>query len=84
MKKSPFEKSCKYDYKNKCDCSEDDNCGCDFPNNMDRDFDSSCFEDEDITLENIVISCNKGLYFDNQSSKKSGKDGEYWFLWLIL
>lgn len=31
---------CKYDYANKCDCSEDDNCGCDYPNNMDRNFSS--------------------------------------------
>ena len=29
---------CRYDYANKCDCSEDDNCGCDYPNNMDRNF----------------------------------------------
>lgn len=31
----------KYDYANKCDCSDDDNCGCDYPNNMRRNFTSS-------------------------------------------
>ncbi|MBQ7303881.1 MAG: hypothetical protein IJW75_03065 [Alphaproteobacteria bacterium] len=29
---------CKYDYANKCDCSEDDNCGCTYPNNMCANF----------------------------------------------
>ncbi len=33
-------KSWKYDYANKCDCSDDDNCGCAFPQNMKRNFSS--------------------------------------------
>ncbi len=47
MKKTPFvSKTCKYDYPNKCDCSEDDNCGCTYPNNLNHDYSKDCFEDD--------------------------------------
>lgn len=68
--------SVRYDYKNKCDCSDDDNCGCDFPNNMARNF-SNMTEgdrnDDDITLENLVISCDGEHILEKQSSKKIEK-----------
>ena len=38
MKYQPNTSNYHYDYKNKCDCSEDDKCGCDFPNNMPHNF----------------------------------------------
>jgi hypothetical protein len=74
MKKSPFVKSCKYDYKNKCDCSDDDNCGCDFPNNMERNFTKTCFEtlDDEITIEKIHIDCNEeGIYNKKEEIRKN-------------
>lgn len=37
---------CKYDYANKCDCSEDDKCGCTFPNNLSHDFDCDFLSDD--------------------------------------
>lgn len=37
----PIKKTWKYDYADRCECSDDDNCGCTFPNNMGRSFTSS-------------------------------------------
>lgn len=36
-----------YDYKEKCDCSEDDKCGCSYPNNMSHDVKCVCTPDDE-------------------------------------
>ena len=41
MKKDTDTTAYRYDYADKCDCSEDDKCGCDYPNNMKHDFNNS-------------------------------------------
>ncbi len=70
MKKSPFAKDCKYDYENKCDCSEDDKCGCDYPNNMEHGYSKECFDDE-ITLENLEILQNDFCMIKKVKAKKN-------------
>ncbi len=39
--------NCRYDYANKCDCSEDDKCGCDYPNNIPHDFNLHCLNEKE-------------------------------------
>ncbi len=73
MKKS----SVRYDYKNKCDCSDDDNCGCDFPNNMARNFSNMNVEDrndDELTLDKLNIKCEVAEELSYKSIKKDERE----------
>lgn len=54
MKYQPNTSNYHYDYKNKCDCSEDDKCGCDFPNNMPHNF-TQDYNEKTSTYPKIAI-----------------------------
>lgn len=43
MSKTIKENDCRYDYKERCDCSDDDNCGCVYPENLSRSYTNACF-----------------------------------------
>lgn len=77
MKKGPFGNVCKYDYENKCDCSDDDKCGCKYPNNMSHNFTKECFEnDDEINLEKLNIRENEICGINLYDEKKKVIEGD--------
>lgn len=48
----------RYDYANKCDCSEDDNCGCTYPNNMAQNFSCKIIEENKVLITTSKIIKN--------------------------
>ena len=46
MSKTIKDNDCRYDYKERCDCSDDDNCGCTYPDNLNRGYNDACFAEK--------------------------------------